>query len=303
MMQYIKVKNIKLLRFISKVFPLKHKLHFLIKGYLKPGTPLAIGYYKDLSICTTVNEENQSTVEDIILRGPDGQPEAALLRKLRNTLPDDMVFVDVGGNVGTFLWQFTDKCKEVFVFEPIPRLNNVIKSSIEYNHDTKVRLIGKAVGDQPGKVQMLDNNNSSVVGTDNKSPILDITVTTLDEELSRLNKIDFIKIDVEGYELRVLNGAKKVINQHRPVMLVELHPMYIENYGQHHTGVIEYLEALRYKISYFSFLEEERMHRIERIFSRWNGNQGVAFDSKEDFLKDIYKEPRLGTYHLYCEPA
>ena len=107
---------------------------------------------------------------------------------------------------------------------------------------------------------------------------------------------------MEGYELRVLNGAKQVINKYRPSLLVEVHPVYLENYGQHHTDVIDYLEKHQYNIRYFSFLDELRKSRVKRIFSRWNGNQGVEFDSKEDFLKDIYKEPRLGTYHFYCEP-
>ena len=182
MNSYTTIKNLKLIRVISRIFPLKHKLNFLIKGYLQHDSDLAIGYYKNEFICTTVNAENRSTVEDVILRGPDGQPEAALIKKIKKSLPDDMVFADVGGNIGTFLWQFTDKCRNIFVFEPIPRLNNVIKKSIEYNKDKKVQLIAKAVGDVPGSVKMLDNNNSSVVSGNNVPAALEIPVTTVDNE-------------------------------------------------------------------------------------------------------------------------
>lgn len=299
---YTKIKNLNLVRFISRVFPLKHRLNFLVKGYLQNGKQLAIGYYKGTYICTTVNDENRSTVEDVILRGADGQPEAALIKKIRKQLPMNMVFVDVGGNIGTFLWQFTFKCRQAFVFEPIPRLNNVIKNSAEYNRDKKVTLITKAVGDAPGNVRMLDNNNSSVVSKDNNAAVLDITVTTLDNELLQLDRIDFIKVDVEGYEMRVLNGAVKLIEKFRPAMLVEVHPMYLENYGQSHTDVIDFFEKNNYSIRYFSFLNELRKPKWQRIFSRWQGNPGVEFASKEYFLNDIYTEPRLGTYHIYCEP-
>jgi FkbM family methyltransferase len=301
MTSYITIKNLNLVRAVSRIFPLKHKLNFLISKYLKTGTQLAIGYYKTMSICTTLNDENRSTVAEVILRGPDGQPEAALLKKIKKDLPNNTVFADVGGNIGTFFWQFRDKCKDIYVFEPIPRLNDVIERSIKYNNDEHVHLIKKAVGDKPGQVKMLDNNNSSVVGDDNNAAVLTIPVTTLDDELLSLEKLDFIKIDVEGYELLVLNGAKRVIEKYRPAMLVELHPMYLENYGQSHVEVIEFIEGCNYKISYFSFLAEQRMSRISRILSRWGGNKGESFESKEAFLKDIYKEPRLGTYHLYCE--
>ena len=302
MTEYTKIKNLSFLRSISSLLPLKHKLSFLINDYLKEDTDLAIRYFKNWHVCTKVSNINRSTIEEVILNGPNSQPEASLIRQMRNELPDDMVLVDVGGNIGTFLCQFLDKCKTVLVFEPIPRLNNVIKNSIEYNKDHKIQLIAKAVGDQPGSVKMLDNNNSNIVDNGNTTDVLNIEVTTLDNELSHLEKVDFIKIDVEGYELNVLKGARELIRKQRPVLFIEVHPMYLENYGQHFEGVIDFIENNNYTIQYFSFLQELRMSRIQRIFSRWKGTPGIRFTNKEDFLKDIYKEPRLGTYHFYCEP-
>jgi len=303
MAQYITIKNLAVLRFISRIFPLKHKLNFLVEKYLVTGSELAIKYYNGQFICLTVNDNNHSTVEDVILRGVEGQPEALLVKRLRKELPSNMNFIDVGGNIGTFLWQFTDKCAVAYVFEPIPKLNNVIARSIEYNKDNKVKLIAKAVGDQPAVVKMLDNNNSSIVSGIVSEDVIDIPVTTLDIEFSSVNKIDFVKIDVEGYEVSVLKGAVKLIDKHRPIMLVEVHPIYLANYSQSHLDVISFLEAHKYKISYFSFLEELRMPRWKRILSRWQGNKGIQFATKEDFIKDICKEPRITSYHFYCEPA
>jgi len=303
MAQYRTISNLPALRFIRRIFPLKHKLNFLVKKYLEAGSELAISYYKGNSICLTVNDNNRSTVEDVILRGVEGQPEALLVKKLRTSLPSNMKFIDVGGNIGTFFWQFTDKCTEVYVFEPIPKLNNVIARSISYNNDKKVKLIAKAVGDQPAVVKMLDNNNSNIVSGSVAEDMIDIPVTTLDIEFASCNKVDFIKIDVEGYEVSVLNGAVKLIDRHRPVMLVEVHPIYLANYNQSHLDVINFLEAHHYKIRYYSFLEELRMPRWKRILSRWQGNKGIEFATKEHFIADINKEPRITSYHFYCEPA
>ena len=303
MAQYRTISNLPALRFISRIFPLKHKLNFLVEKYLGTGNELAIDYFNGQSICLIVNDSNRSTVEDVILRGVEGQPEALLVKKLRNELPFNMNFIDVGGNIGTFLWQFTDKCAEAYVFEPIPKLNNVIARSIEYNNDRKVKLIAKAVGDQPSVVKMLDNNNSSIVSGNITEAVIDIPVTTLDIEFPSISKVDFIKIDVEGYEVSVLKGAVKLIDQHRPIILVEVHPIYLANYNQSHLDVISFLETHRYNIRYYSFLEELRMTKWKRILSRWQGNKGIEFATKADFIKDINKEPRITSYHFYCEPA
>lgn len=299
---YSTIKNLNALRLCSKVFPLKHKLSFLIKKYLNDGSGLAIRYYNNWHVCTVVNAMNRSTIEEVILEGTASQPELALIKKMRNALPDKMVMIDVGGNIGTFLGQFVDKCDTIFAFEPIPRLNQVIKESIEYNKDKKVKLIAKAVGDAPSVVKMFDNNNSSIVSEGGQEAVLEIEVITLDSELTELKRIDFIKIDVEGYELNVLNGAKKIIEKHRPAILVEVHPVYLANYNQHHTDVISFFEKNNYKITYYSFLEEWRMPRWKRIISRWGGNKGVHFAGKQDFLNDVDKEPKLTSYHFYCEP-
>lgn len=302
MYNYTIVKNLKLLRIISRLIPLKHKLSFLIKDYLKEDTDLAIRYFKNWFICTSVNKINRSTIEEVILEGTYSQPEEYLIKQLRHKLPDDMVLIDVGGNIGTFLSQFIDKCRQIFVFEPIPRLNNVITKSIEYNKDKKVTLLPKAVGDIPGIVKMLDNNNSNIVDTDALTDFVEIPITTLDIEFAQINKIDFIKIDVEGYEVNVLNGARKIIAKYKPSILIEVHPVFLENYNHHQNEVIRFFEEQQYNIKYFSFMQELRMPRWKRVFSRWMGNKGVRFGNKKDFLDDINKKPRLTSYHFYCEP-
>ena len=301
MSETILIKNLSLVRFISKVLPLKRKLNFLIKNYLRENLDVAIPYYKAWDICITVTDLNRSTVEKLILEGINSQPEIALIKLLRKKLPGNMVFVDVGGNIGTFLCQFLDKCERVIVFEPMPALAHVIRRSIEFNKDHKIFLIDKAAGDKDGKVLMQDNNNSRVTTTEYPGDIVEIEITTLDKELALLQKVDFIKIDVEGYEIHVLNGAKELIKKFRPVLLIEVHPMYLEHYNEPVSDIMTFLEENNYDIKYFSFMEEIRMSRVKRLLSRWKGNKGVQF-SKEDFLKDIPKQPRLASYHFYCEP-
>lgn len=303
MSQFIRVSNINLYRTLAFLLPLKAKWQFLIRKYLADGTALAIPYFNNWYICTTASPINQSTLTSIILEGTHSQPEQALMQELRKTLPDQMVMIDVGGNIGTFTSQFIDKCSDVYIFEPIPRLNKVIRDSIAYNQDKKIRLIEKAVGDVPGTVQMLDNNNSSVVNGQTDEDILHIQVTTLDQELAALPKIDFIKIDVEGYENHVLRGARAIVQQHKPRLLIEVHPMFLENFKEDIHDILKWLDQYGYRCTYHSFLVEQRMPRWKRILSRWKGDPGETFATREAFLKDTLQSPRLLSYHIYGEPA
>lgn len=297
----IKINNIPFLRTIATFFPLKHKLNFLVKKKLYSNHKLIVPYTNSYSIITPVNDGNRNTISDLIFEGTKSQPEFTLLTKLLNKLSNDLIMVDIGGNIGTITCQFLNKAFKIYVFEPIPRLYQVIEDSLAYNKINNVQLIKKALGNAPSKVIMLDNNNSSVVLNTHNEPTIEIEVNTLDQELNQLSKIDFIKIDVEGFEMHVLQGASSLIAKHHPTILLELHPTFIENYGYKIQDVITWLEQNNYNITYYSFLEEFRQAKLQRIINRWRKNPGIQFDNKTQFLKDVTKQPYLTSYHLLCE--
>ena len=281
---YSKVKSMAVLRLLHHVLPVKHKLDFLIKNYLHFSGLLAIKYFKNFYICTNVTDLNRRTISELILEGQASQPELHLIKQLQQQLPNDLSFVDVGGNVGTFMWQFADKCSDVTIFEPVPRLNRVIEDSIAYNGVKKVKLIKKALGDHVDVLTMLDNNNSNIVYDTNEQDTVTVPVSTLDIELKDRQRIDFIKIDVEGFELKVLNGGIETIKKHDPLLLIELHPTFILQYGDKFMDVIELIELLKYDITYYSYTEERRMLAAMRIVNRWSGNPGKVYHSKASIL-------------------
>ena len=54
--------------------------------------------------------------------------------------------------------------------------------------------------------------------------LLMLRLSTLDEQHENANNICFIKIDTEGTELDVLNGAQKIIDKHEPHLMIEIYP-------------------------------------------------------------------------------
>jgi len=130
----------------------------------------------------------------------------------------DVVF-DAGAYVGdTALWF----CKavgpqgKVYAFEPEPRNFAKLKANLERNKVTNVIPLQLALSETEGGMQVASGGNSSTItqtGTGTS-----VKVTTIDKfvEANTLPRVDFIKMDVEGHELKVLEGAHETIQAFKP---------------------------------------------------------------------------------------
>jgi hypothetical protein len=72
----------------------------------------------------------------------------------------------------------------------------------------------------------------------------------LDEfaEEEKIDKVDLIKIDVEGYEMFALEGAQKIIKRWNPILFVELVEVNLNQQGYSCLSLIEYIEGMGYEI-------------------------------------------------------
>jgi FkbM family methyltransferase len=147
-------------------------------------------------------------------------------------LPADTVSVDVGCNVGLYASILAGCTARTIAFEPHP-------GNAAYLRKLKIRhceIVEAAVSDVPGRrvlrVPVEADTEMHALGAigggeadDPSIAQYDVDVVTLDSvlppRLSAGERIGFIKIDVEGHELGVLRGADNIINEHRPILLVE----------------------------------------------------------------------------------
>src|SRR5215471_4698110 len=172
---------------------------------------------------------------------------AEALEKLRPYIPVGGTVIDVGAYIGdhtaTFLNMVGDTGK-VIAFEPNPVAFECLRRNL--GHHANLVKMQCALGHCHQWVSLvLDSGDLSacrVVGDDKGK----VTMTTMDTITQTLTRLDFLKIDAEGYEPLILNAAKLTLTRFRPAILIEMNPFMLGKYGFEVHDVEWRLERLGY---------------------------------------------------------
>jgi FkbM family methyltransferase len=158
--------------------------------------------------------------------------DAELAACARFAVPGSTV-IDVGANVGIFtmtLARLVGETGTVIAVDPLPRNCARLRAHAEMNRHSGVRIVELAVGDKSGFVSLnptLDPAFVSVYSDATIAPspaIIEAQVRPLDEIWHSQGRppVSFMKVDVEGSELGVLDGGKELLSTLRPVLLIEV---------------------------------------------------------------------------------
>lgn len=163
-------------------------------------------------------------------------------------LQEGSVFVDIGANIGyETLWgaKIVGDQGKVVSFEPVPIIASQLSESVIHNKLTNVTLVKKGVSDVAEKVTIFlndkDAGSSSILNNQPNAKEFTIETITLDEALKDTEKIDLIKIDVEGYEPQVLYGADMILKKFTPPLVFEYQPYLYES---KYTNILSLLTEL-----------------------------------------------------------
>lgn len=151
----------------------------------------------------------------------------------------DTVF-DVGAFVGThtvMLREIVGETGQVYAFEPQPQCTELLEKTIAANEFTNCTVVNAAVGDETGTYQLgtaeTPDTTSNVVGSDpweKHERIVTVDAIRLDEFLDReqIDRVDFLKIDVQGAGLQVLEGLGARLTDVSKIYM-EIHSKYIDD--------------------------------------------------------------------------
>lgn len=201
-----------------------------------------------------INPQNGFVDSEIYLHGVY---EPYFLLKIKEHISAGDVFVDISANIGQhslFAASIVGDSGRIISFEPIKNIYDQLVRSVKANGSQYVDAYNFACGNtQSHDFISINKKNigasSLVLNTEDREKE-EVSIIPADSILSNYHKIDFIKIDTEGFELPVLEGLSETIGKFRPKIMLEFSPELYEKNGLSGSGekIIKIIQDHRYKI-------------------------------------------------------
>ena len=163
------------------------------------------------------------------------------------------VVYDVGAFHGILTLFFASRAAQVIAYEPNDTNHARLIENIGLNHLTNVRVRKLGVGSQPGPGTLHYAPQMSGGGTVDPNAIAPVSqhvdITTLDGDIAAaaLPAPDLIKIDIEGWELEALEGARATIHAHHPALFLEMHGETMGEKKRKASEIVAFLRAAGYR--------------------------------------------------------
>ena len=157
--------------------------------------------------------------------------ERYVVTKLRKIIKSGDICWDIGANIGfytCFLAEQTKNTGAVVAFEPAVGTCRYLHENVSLNEFTNVTIVNKGLGDNTEQRQLYYSEAALAEGTaslkypNGRTASERVTLDTIDNLIGKLPTPDFIKIDVEGYQLEVLRGGEHFLKTHAPLLMAEL---------------------------------------------------------------------------------
>ena len=193
----------------------------------------------------------QMLAKNISKGGPTEYQQPVRLRSLQH-VKNKRTALDIGANVGLWSRDLVKYFDQVIAFEPVAMFRECLEKNVTASN---ISVESVALGDSEGQVRMIiTEGNTGHTNVDPASTNGDTRIIRLDS--LNLQNVDYIKIDCEGFEYRVLQGAKETIQRCRPVVVIEQkpHDMYSKDYGQ---------------FAAIGLLEDWGMVRLDQVKDDW----------------------------------
>jgi len=208
---------------------------------------------------------------------------------LLHVIREDDLFVDVGANAGSYTVLACAAGNATgFAFEPVPATYSRLVDNIQVNKlNNKVRCLNIGIGDKPGNVQFTagtDTTNHVVSDNENQTDTIDVEINTLDSILEKETP-SIIKIDVEGYEKKVIDGAMDILKK------PQLHSVIMElNGGGEKYGVKDAdIEKVMNDLGFNSYIYNPFDRKLTKLEGKNTNSGNTLFIRNEQLVANKLK--------------
>lgn len=176
---------------------------------------------------------------------------------LHRYLKRDMVFVDIGANLGEYSLFAAKRLTggKVLAFEPLTSIRAVLEENIQLNGFDNIRVFpfGLSSREQMLTIHEFEDVHEGLAtffpGDRKSKSAKQVELKRMDDVLSSYDpgRIDFVKIDIEGGELNALKGCQSMIEKYRPIFMVEINEETYRAAGYGVNDVLHFFAEVGYK--------------------------------------------------------
>ena len=163
-----------------------------------------------------------------------GYYEHRFLKTFTNRFPEGAIALDIGANIGNHAICLSNSFREIHAFEPNPRVLSRLMTNVNLNEIKNIIVHDVGLGKKSSILPFRENNDGNlgasgfIKASDDLKPLstlLELKIEHADAYISELKlpRIDFIKIDVEGWEPDLFEGMTNTIERYRPIIAFEFH--------------------------------------------------------------------------------
>jgi FkbM family methyltransferase len=168
--------------------------------------------------------------------------DTSALNAYKHYFKNNGVFLNIGANIGCYAVTFVDLAKEVLCFEPnIEAFECLYHNLYKYKN---VKLYNIAMSDKESGYDVICENDNIGMAFVVESDSSEFQTNTIDN--LKLKELDFVLIDVEGFELKVLKGGEKTISEFKPIMIIEINDHTLVRAGIHRDDIFRWLNEHNY---------------------------------------------------------
>lgn len=296
----------KIFRHIYYYIPFKKEIYYLVRLFYTPSKKIAL-YLKFRGIIKVkIGSKkykfynNNTAIETLLFWRGIYSHECYSLKAWELLSKDKETILDIGCNTGVYsvvAREFASKSARIIGFEPIPRIANLFKFNMELNN-INVEINQLAVSDRNGIVSFYD-----MEGFDNQIGSLDINhvkkhkhhtaiieiktkSVTIDSyvELYHLEKIDLIKIDVEGVEHLVIEGIKNTIIKDAPAIIVEISNQSTAN------AINNIFNSFKHNYLFYEIIDDKGLFHRTTIEKKNDLNYMLCTHSHIPFINNLIRD-------------
>ena len=231
----------------------------------------SVGTTKELALLPGWPLVCHPRVYKVFLRSQLTDPQqSAEFRNFVRHCDRSMCLFDIGASFGAFSLVAAHFGGTAIAVDPSPIATRLIRLETQLNgYEKNIQIVEACVSDTVGETEMLSSGVYSdgyfrMTRKRSSSELTKTRAVTIDQLADQFGPPTHIKIDVEGYEVAVLRGAKRTLAHLAPLLFLELHNEMIRSEGSDPSHVLDDLEEMRYEMFSIDGVKIDRSATLQK---------------------------------------